>query len=89
MQHGIAGLLPPIVVDALPRRYIPGDIDLLLGNVDLERGNQPAHPRQRLDGRQEAAVRPVRLVLVEPGQLQGTGLSWRQGTGPVRLERGR
>ena len=78
MQHGIAGLLPPIVVDALPRRYIPGDIDQLLGNVDLDRGYQLAHPGQRFDGRLEATVCSVRLVLVEPGQLQRSGMAWRQ-----------
>jgi hypothetical protein len=88
MQHGIAGLLPPIVVDALPRRYIPGDIDLLLGNVDLDRGYQLTDAGHRFDGHQKTAVCSVRLVLVEPGQLQGTGLPWRQGTGPVHLERG-
>jgi len=71
-----------------PRRYIPGDIDLLLGNVDLDRGYQLTDAGHRFDGRQKTAVCSVRLVLVKPGQLQGTGLPWRQGTGPVRLERG-
>ncbi len=51
MQHGIAGLLPPIVVDALPRRYITGDIDLLLGNVDLDWDDQLADPGQRFHRR--------------------------------------
>jgi len=69
MQHGIAGLLPPIVVDALPRRYIPGDIDLLLGNVDLDRGYQLTDAGHRFDGRQKTAVRPVRLLVIEPRQV--------------------
>ena len=72
----------PIVVDALPRRYIPGDVDLLFGNVDLKRRDEFADPGQRFDRCQETAVHPIRLLLVESGQC--LPLQWRQSRQPIR-----